>query len=78
MFTRMGWDLPGEVLLTRQQLLQEQDAGRLEEVRLPQRTQTLLNRLQHLAHTQGLRCVQGQGVEDAAERRAYYLGQFSL
>lgn len=31
-------DLPGEVFLTCQQLLQEQDAVRLEEVRLSQGT----------------------------------------
>ena len=59
---RFPTEVPGEVFLTCQQLLQEQDAGGLEEVWPSQGIQTLLNHLQDLAHTQSLGFVQGQGL----------------
>lgn len=60
-------NLPREVLLAGEQLLEEEDAGRLEEVGLPHGAQTPLHRLQHLAHALGLSLLQGQGLNHTAE-----------
>lgn len=57
---------PGEVLLEGQKLLEEEDAGGLEEVRLTQATQALAHGLQRLAHAEGLGLPQGQELQDAA------------
>lgn len=70
---RLPTDVPGEVFLACQQLLQKQDAGGLEEVWLSQGMQTLLNHLQDLAHTQSLGFVQGQCLQNATGKRSRLL-----
>lgn len=62
--------LLGKVFLVREQLLEKQDAGSLEEVWLSERAQTLLNYLQGLAHAEGLGSAEGQGLQNATAEGA--------
>lgn len=61
--------VPGEVFLTCQQFLEEQDARGLKEVWLSQRMQTLLDELQDFANTNSLSFVQRQRLQDTIEEK---------
>lgn len=56
----------GEIFLARQEFLEKQNTGCLEEVRFPEGENTLLHDLQNLTHAQCLGLFQGQSMKNTA------------